>query len=175
MDEERFTKTEAGEFSIPQSSEDLEVFIHDRLSDRLKPVDINEVSSQSLHWRGLDPADALPLLTGSKEAIQLRSEMPNTTKDWQKAISYGRGETKYQLALGFMPEDDWQVKPAMTHVTEDMQQLPNVLQYQRGNFIVNGDIHPQSVRYLIIRPHGSKPGQVGESQYFRIENLPKAA
>lgn len=156
-------------FPAPKTPEALEKLIHDRLAGSVTEVDEQEINEQKLHWRGLDPSEALALIAGAREIISLRSDKPNTTLDWRKAISYGRGETDYQLALGFLPADDWRIEPAMTRVPSDLHQFPEVLAYQRGNFIVNGDLEPEQVRYLIVRAKGQKPGHVGRPRYFRVQ------
>lgn len=167
LDRER-SETEV--LGVPETAKDFDEAVREILGDQLTEVSEQEIDTASLHWRGLNPAEGFGLLSGQSSVIELRSKFPNTSTDWHKAIAYNQGgeSTRYNMALGFLPEDDWSIKPAASHVSHDLKQFPETLRYQLGNFIVNGRLHKPDIRYVVVRAHGQKPGQVGSCKFYRI-------
>lgn len=136
-----------------------------RIEDRIEEADPKELDETKVMWRGMNPEEILDLICEKTDTIRIQSkkERPNTTLDWHKAISYpGRDFT---CAVGFLPGEDWKVVPATEKLPKDLSE--EALKYQRGNFIASGDLHPQDLRYLILRfPEG--PGRPGEPVVYKI-------
>lgn len=135
-------------------------------------VDSRELEDVKLMWRGMDPQKALGLVFGTKSSVSLfpRDKNPNATLDWRKAIAYNRGKedsARINAALGFVTEADWEISPAAPKLSKDTPEEAQV--YHRGNFIINGELYPRDLRYVIIRFWGKKIGKVPEPIVYEID------
>ena len=135
--------------------------------ERISPA---ELANIKLMWRGMNGEDIFDFLEGKAPSIHLDSYRPNATTDPHKAISYiGDSRLSFNCAIGFMTnEDRMKVDSALNVIKQDVPE--EAMEYQKGNFIVNGDIAPEDARYIIIRPHGKKPGEVGAEIIYRINS-----
>lgn len=156
-------------FFTPETAEEFHAWAQE-LKDELEPVDPDQLKDVKLHWRGIKPGRALGFVGHQFDEYELRGDRPNTTLDPYKAISYGLEEGErpqaFTVALGFLPEKDWQISPAQTRVPEDLKGSDTVMGYQKGNFIVKGKLHREDVQYVAVRFTGDKPGQVGPIELY---------
>lgn len=158
------------DFFTPETAADFQRLVETELGKTLVEVDEDEVSTASVLWRGHNAREVVGLLEGRVPAIELHSEKPNVTLDWHKAIAYNRGGEglKYNMVMGFLPPDDWDSRPAQETVSEDLLKFRDVAEYQQGNFVGNGTVAKQDLRYVIIRAHGDPGKDVGPCHFYKI-------
>lgn len=133
---------------------------------RMHRVDSIKINGSKLIWRGMNPEDILNLLFGKSSNITLSSERPNVTSEWQTAISYTQKQPGIRMnaAIGFLPGENLSLQKAT--LSEDIP--AEACDLQENNFIANGEIFPENIRYLAIRFHGKK-GAVPKPIIYKIE------
>lgn len=159
---------EQEDFFTPVDAEAFERFVHEDLADHLVEVPVDEVEKEKILWRGHDPHDVAGLLSGHKSDIALDHQYVTLHKD--RAISYNRGgeDIHYNVAIGFMPPDEWQSRSVADDVPADLQKSDMIMKYQRGNFEASGHITPNNIRFIAIRPHGGPGKEPGPVKYYKL-------
>jgi len=154
------------------NQQDWEHLIETRMADLLTEVDQSEVDEYTMMWRSMDPGEIVNLLLLNQPAIQLQSPThnPNASTRWREAIAHGRGneDHPFHLALGFLPEPS-RLKASKEHLGTLPADIPQMARNMRQNFFVlNGEIWPKDVRYLITRFAGEQEGKPSEPKFYRI-------
>jgi hypothetical protein len=158
------------EFFTPEDAASFEQFVAKELAGRLVEVSPEDVEREKILWRGHSPHDVVGLLSGHVPEIILDNQFVTLHKD--RAISYNRGGQgiRYNIAIGFMPPDEWQSRPAEELIASDLRSSKTIMDYQRGNFEATGHIHPQDVRFIAVRPHGGPGNSPGPVHYYKVLN-----
>lgn len=156
--------------------EEFDSFIREKLPD-IQEIDPNEfykdVERVRLLWRGMDPEQAIELLGKAIDRIELKSKSgrpkPNATYDMGKSISYIQGESNlpFNASLGFIPGREMSVEEARKEISDETKVHREIADYQRDNIICQGNLERDNVKYLLVRYHGKKPGEPGESHIYR--------